>query len=165
MTTGIRAFEAETQAIDVNGHTLYVSIMRVNAMPENKDEERALVSEAYMQLGQEFRTQPGAENQKTACIISDGTPMIERLGADEVMAFAESWFNASEEQDATTQRFYYELFGLPTISINVTTGIPSEFFAGRYEGLSSSANVPYFVGSMGEAIELATKLLRIAHRY
>ncbi len=165
METQTKVFEPETQAIDINGHRVYVSLLHVHSLPHSKEEERALVAAVHMQLAQELRAQPGIENQKTACLITNGVPVIERMGVEEVKAFVEQWFNQSEEQDAASQRYFYELFGMPTITINVLSGIPTEFFTGRYEAINSSANVPYFVNSMSEAIELATKLLRIAHRY
>lgn len=149
----------ETRPVNINGQELYVSILRYHRAYADINEAQRLAYEAMEALATELPTMPHAELQRSVCFIIDATEIASSLPEGALEIWAESAVNNQQ-----TQQFLFSIFKRPVFEINVLPGIDTAALNAQLRAADTSKNTATFTASLDDALDLATRQLRIAHR-
>ena len=156
-----QVISTETRELMVNEHNVYVSVITFNElMPDKPDAINEEIQTAYMELARELLSKPDVDTQKSACLITNLTPIEDQLTKKAI----EAWYETATEDSFQTQHALYQLFQRPAFSIVTLPGIEEDYVRKQERKISPNANPTHVVNNFEEAMKLAQTLMGAAHR-
>jgi hypothetical protein len=151
----------ENREISISGKPFSISILTYNKLlVDDMQAAQVKMGAAYQAAAEKFLASPAAAEQRSACVISDITPLKNVLTPQIVKA----WFDGATTAHAQTQMYLASMFQRPVFQINVIMDLDPNRILKMNQHVDPSVNQPYYERTLDDGIKLASWLLKLAHR-
>jgi hypothetical protein len=151
----------ENREISVSGKPMSVSILTFQKLlVDDMAAATVKMGMAYQSAAEKFLSNPAAAEQRSACVISDISPLKNQLTPEIVKA----WFDGATTAHAQTQMYLVGMFKRPVFQVNVILDLDPQRILAMNQHVDPSVNQPYYERTLDDGIKLATWLLKVAHR-
>jgi hypothetical protein len=151
----------ENREVSIAGKPFSISVITFHKLlVDDMQAAQIKMGAAYQDAATKFLASPAAAEQRSACVLSDITPLKNVLTPQIVKA----WFDGATTAHAQTQMYLVSMFHRPVFQINVILDLDPNRILKLNQHVDPTVNQPYYERTLDEGITLATWLLKLAHR-